>query len=100
MFWGAATLLLCVSPAGLIHDGLFQAAGWFGILALLGLGRRHLDFHNALGSYFIKASFPIYTFHLPWIVLLAVYIGSRVRSVAGQLALILPLGFNTDALEL
>ena len=73
MFWGAATLLLCASPAGLIHDGLFQMAGWFGILALLGLGRRYLDFYNALSAYFIKASFPI-------------YIGPRVRSVAGQLA--------------
>jgi hypothetical protein len=36
---------------------------WFGILALLGMGRKHLNHSNQITDYFSRAAFPLYYFH-------------------------------------
>ena len=36
---------------------------WFGILAILGMGRKHLNYSNRITDYFSRAAFPLYYFH-------------------------------------
>lgn len=94
LLWAAATALpFTAGPAGLLHDGLFQMTGWFGSLALLGLGQRHLNFSGPVARYFTRASFSLYIFHLPWIVLTAYWVSPLVPALLPQAALILAGSF-------
>lgn len=88
-----SALSLFVHMDGIFRDGFLHLAGWSGILALFGLARRYLNFHNRITAYFTKASFVIYIFHLPFIVAAAYYTFPRLTSVWGQLAVILPSSF-------
>ena len=54
-----------------IEEGLFS---WLGILALLGLGKKFLEFNNGFTHYFTPAAFPIYFFHQSIIVILGYFI--------------------------
>jgi len=60
--------------AGLLYNGLVSLAGWFGILAILGIGKHSLNFSNKLTNYFSTASFPIYIIHQTVLVVIAFYV--------------------------
>jgi len=73
------------------------------VLAVLALGKRHLNFRNAMTDYFSRTSFLVYVFHQSWIVLIGYYV---VKATAGPvfpffLTLILSIGmtFLTCALS-
>lgn len=90
---GVSAISFFVNMDGIFRDGLLHLAGWSGILALLGLARRCLNFHNRITAYFTRASFVIYIFHLPFIVAAAYAVFPRLTPVSGQLAVILPVSF-------
>ena len=69
---GLAIVALLVS---LYFDGqFFEEVSWLSILALLGMGRRYLDFSNKVTSYLSKSCFGVYVFHQSWIVVVAFFI--------------------------
>lgn len=44
-------------------------AEWFMILALIGIGKKYLDFNGKISCYMSKRSFPFFSFHFIWVVL-------------------------------
>lgn len=45
-------------------------AEWFMLLALIGVGKKYLDFNGKVSSYMSKRSFSFFSFHFIWVVLL------------------------------
>lgn len=92
--WLVATILLItVTDEGIVHEALFHLTSWLGILTLLGLSRPYLNFHNQITSYFTKASFALYIFHLPWVVAIAYFISPLSLSIPLQLMVLLSASF-------
>ena len=54
---------------GLINTVVKAFAEWFMILALIGIGKRRLDFKNKVTDYMSERSFPLFSIHFLWIVL-------------------------------
>lgn len=52
---------------------------WIGILAIIGLGKRFLEFNNKFTKYFAPSVFPIYIFHQSIIVIIGFM---AVRSIS------------------
>lgn len=71
---------------------------WIIILAILGLGKRYLNFSNRIWDYFAKASFPVYIFHQTWLVAIGYYILSFANNVLIQFSLIMILTFLASVL--
>lgn len=69
------------------------ATQWFGILALLSLGGKYLEFNNKVTRYFSKASFSIYIFHYPGIVVSAYIFAPLVENQLIQFLIINGVGF-------
>jgi peptidoglycan/LPS O-acetylase OafA/YrhL len=96
--WSAWTKGIVLLPPLLmdIYTGLY---GWVFILALLGLGRRYLNFSNKASKYMAAASFPVYLFHQTWIVVVGYYILLLTGDTTLQMILIfatsIPLTFAT-----
>jgi len=73
-----------------IIDGKFyEIASWLGIMALLGMARRYLNFSGKITGYLIKSSFGIYLFHQSWIVVAAFFIFMFIDNPNLQIPLIL-----------
>ncbi len=47
---------------------------WFWVVALLGLGRRYLNFNNSLLQYASEAAYPFYILHQTIVVAIAFYV--------------------------
>ncbi|EHN15062.1 acyltransferase family protein [Clostridium sporogenes] len=62
---------------------------WIGILAIMGMGKHYLDFHNKITNYFIKAAFPIYVFHQSWLILVAYYTLNTISFIPLQVIVIM-----------
>lgn len=62
---------------------------WLCILAIFGLGRRHLDVRNKWTDRLSGLSFPFYLFHQSWIVLIGFYALRLPLPAGGQAAVIL-----------
>lgn len=58
---------------GLVWDIEQRMVTWFGILAILGMGKRYLNHKNHLTTYFSKAAFPLYYFHQSILVLIGYF---------------------------
>ncbi len=78
---------------GLWFDAYAEWLSWVGVLALVGLGRRHLNRESAIGRYLARASFPIYVFHQSFVVMAAYYALSLTAATALQVAFILVISF-------
>ncbi|MFZ5811947.1 MAG: acyltransferase family protein [Thermodesulfobacteriota bacterium] len=52
---------------------------WTGVLSLMGLGRRFLNFSNPVTAYFSASSFSVYIFHQSWLVAIAYFV---IRTIA------------------
>lgn len=61
---------------------------WFWAIALLGLGRRYLNFHNKLLQYLNEASYPIYLLHQTILVALGFYVVQLSTGVMAKFLLI------------
>ena len=80
----AALLLAEVALTGRLAPGwwspyLQALVMWMGILALMGLGRRYVNFTNPVTRYLSASSFALYIFHQAWLVMIAFY---AIRSIA------------------
>lgn len=79
--------------SGIIYDIFTGFLTWIAVLALLGVGKHYLEFHNKITDYFTKASFPIYIFHQSLVVLTAYYTLKITSSVAEQVVIIISVSF-------
>ncbi|MEG1004328.1 MAG: acyltransferase family protein [Clostridium sp.] len=66
---------------------------WFGILAVLSIGRKYLEFNNKFTKYFSEASFAIYIFHYPGLILAAFIFAPLVKNQLIQFLIINGVGF-------
>jgi len=55
------------------YELLYSFYAWTTILAILGLGKRYLNFTNRAAGYLSEASFSIYIFHQQWVVITAFF---------------------------
>ncbi|SDN84701.1 acyltransferase family protein [Acetanaerobacterium elongatum] len=75
------------------YDIMKRIAGWVCILAILGLGRRFLNFTGKAASYFVLASFPVYIYHQTWLVAAAYYALALTNIVPLQVVIIMAASF-------
>jgi peptidoglycan/LPS O-acetylase OafA/YrhL len=57
-----------------LYQMLRGVNSWFWVVALLGLGRRYLNFNNSLLQYASEAAYPLYILHQTIIVAIAFYV--------------------------
>jgi peptidoglycan/LPS O-acetylase OafA/YrhL len=79
--------------SGIVWDIEQRMLTWIGILAILGLGKRHLNYTNKLTQYFSTAAFPMYLFHQTVLVIVAYYAVKITNSIPLQFAFILVNSF-------
>lgn len=70
-------------------DLLVNFVGWMGILSLLLMGKKYLNFQNKVTKYLNSASYPIYIFHQSILVALAYFIVQAVNIIFLQVILIM-----------
>jgi hypothetical protein len=75
--------------SGLIWDIEQRMVAWFGILAILGIGKKYLNKSNAVTRYFSKAAFPLYYFHQSVLVVLGYFVLKYVNIVWMQFSIIM-----------
>ena len=54
-------------PVEILWKAAMFLSCWFGVLALLGIGRKYLNQNNRLTRYLSVWSFQIYLFHFVWV---------------------------------
>ena len=74
---------------GIIWDFEQVMVTWFGILAILGMGKRYLNRSNGVTAYFSKAAFPLYYFHQSLLVILAYFCVRYIQPMWGQFLVIM-----------
>lgn len=70
--------------SGLVWDVEQRILSWIGILAIIGLGKYYLDFHNGFTKYFTLAAFPFYFFHQTIVVVAGYFIVKQIHGVFVQ----------------
>lgn len=83
---------------GLVWDIEQRMLTWIGILAILGLGKRYLNFNNKFTRYFSPAAFPIYFFHQSVLIVVAFYAVKFTNIIPLQFALILGISVGITLL--
>lgn len=78
---------------GLLWDIQQQLLSWIGILAIMGLGKRFLEFNNKFTRYFTSSVFPIYIFHQSIIVIIGFLIVRAVSNPVMQYFMIFGMSF-------
>jgi hypothetical protein len=78
---------------GLVWDIEQRILTWIGILAILGIGKRYLNFNNKFTQYFSLAAFPIYFFHQSVLVVVAFYVLKLTDIILIQFTSILIMSF-------
>lgn len=66
---------------------------WMGILAILGLGKRYLNFNSKFTQYFSPAAFPVYLFHQSVLVAVAFVVVKLTNIIVLQFCLIVVISF-------
>lgn len=79
--------------SGLIWDIEQRMLTWFGILAILGMGKKYLNFNNKFTRYLSPAAFPIYYFHQSILVLVAFFVLKITNLVPVQIGSIILISF-------
>ncbi len=87
--------IICFTGYGdtLLWDIEQRMITWFGILAILGWGRRYLNSSNRLTDYFSNAAFPIYYFHQSILVIIGYFTLKTVHITWLQFLLITAVTF-------
>jgi glucan biosynthesis protein C len=70
-----------------------RVLSWIGILAILGIGKKYLNFNNKFTQYFSPAAFPMYFFHQSILVFIAFHIVKLTKIIPLQFVLILVMSF-------
>lgn len=78
---------------GLLWEVQQRVLGWIGILAIMGLGKKFLEFNNKFTQYFTSAIFPIYIFHQSIIVIVGFIVVQTVRVPVIQYFVIMGTSF-------
>ncbi len=78
---------------GIPHDIYGRFLGWTGVLALLAVGKRFLDYRDARTAYLAAASFPVYLLHQTVLVIAAYFIVRWTSSIPVQIAAMIALGY-------
>jgi len=78
---------------GLLWDIEQRILTWIGILAILGLGKRYLNFNNKFTQYFSTAAFPIYFLHQSVLVIVAFFTLKLTSIILLQFPLIIVVSF-------
>lgn len=78
-------------PFNILWDIINGFFSWIGILAIIGLSKRYLNFNNGFTKYFVKAEFPIFLFHQTIIVIVAYFIVPIIDIAPLQYVIILVL---------
>lgn len=73
--------------------GLYVLYGWTGILTLLGVGQKCLDFRSGLTDHMSRASFPIYILHMPVLTVVGFFVLKMQLGTAAQFTLVMLLSF-------
>lgn len=66
---------------------------WVAVLAVMSLGMKFLEFHNDTTQYLAQASFALYIFHLPWLLIIAYLILPIVSNAILQFIIIVVTTF-------
>lgn len=72
-----------------LYEFLYAFYAWVAILAILGFGKRYLEFRNRTTSYLSQASFGIYIIHQQWIVITAYFALMWIQNVPLQMICII-----------
>lgn len=79
-------------------DTMFSAfrffIAWISILAILGYGKKYLNFSNRITAYFSRAAFPVYIFHQTWVVAIGYYVLKATGIHLIQIVSIMLLSFT------
>ena len=103
VLWGSLIVWRCVMyKMGLSNSLLWNVEqrllAWIGILAVLGLGRKYLEFHNKFTAYFTPAAFPLYIFHQSIIVMIGYFTIRHVKAAIIQYMIICLASFGLTLL--
>lgn len=82
---------------GSLYNLLSVSVSWLGILSIIGLGRRWLNFENNLTIYFTRASYPYYILHQTILVAVAYFAITYLSGIALQFMLIAIVSFLLTA---
>jgi hypothetical protein len=97
IFIAALLVRLIMWQVGCGHGILWEAeqrmVTWFGILAILGLGKKFLDKEFKGTAYLSKAAFPLYYFHQSILVVIGFYSLKYVSLIWMQWLIIVVLSF-------
>jgi surface polysaccharide O-acyltransferase-like enzyme len=89
----AAVTVLCwykvIHMPWVARDIFDRLYAWVTVMALIGLGRKHLNMNNRFTAYMSRSSFAVYMFHQTWIVAAAFYVFKLTDILALQMSLIL-----------
>ena len=72
-----------------LYELLYFFYAWNAILAIIGFGKRHLDFSNKAASYFSASSFSVYVYHQQWIVVAGFFWLKWIQNIPLQMVAIL-----------
>ena len=78
---------------GLLWDVQQRFLSWIGILAVIGLGKRFLEFNNKFTQYFVPSVFPIYIFHQSIIVIIGFLVVRNISEPVIQYFIIMGMSF-------
>jgi hypothetical protein len=78
---------------GLLWDIQQRILGWIGILAIIGLGKRFLEFNTKFTQYFALSVFPIYIFHQSIIVIIGFLVIRNISEPVIQYFIIMGISF-------
>lgn len=87
--WLSLGFITKLDMHGILYEAIVELYAWVGVLTLLGMSRHYLNFSNKATLYCSKASFSVYIFHLPWIVVIAFYATRFTPNPIVQIVLIL-----------
>ncbi len=88
----AYVYLYCIAELrNVFIDGLYVFVGWNGVLALLGIAHKTLNFNNKVSSYLAKASFSIYMIHQLWVVIIGYFVLQYSTGIQFQFLIIMAL---------
>lgn len=96
--WVILMIMRCsMFQIGISHGYILEIQqrffGWIGILAIIGLGKRFLEFNNKFTGYFTSAVFPIYIFHQSIIVIMGFFIVPNISDAVTQYFIIMGISF-------
>ncbi len=96
--WIILIIIRCIMYRMEVTNGFLwtveqRMLSWIGILAIIALGKRFLEFNNAFTKYFTPAAFPFYFFHQSFVVIVGYIIIKQVHTALIQYVSIVAISF-------